>query len=184
MLFLVALLLPAVFFRRDGQLVPRSQLKGVLVETAKVVTAFTVAHTLSLCLTTFHILTPPPSRLVESLVALTIVLTAVNNIFPVISENRWAVGFTFGLVHGIGYASVLTDLGLTGWRLASPLVGFNLGVELAQLIVIASFLPLAFLLRRTRFYRKVVLIGGSVATGALAIGWMVEQIARVSVMPF
>ncbi len=176
MLFLVALVLPAVFWRPGRRLLPRARLRSVLVDTAKVVTAFTVAHTVSLCLTTFHVITPPPARLVEALIALTIVLTALNNIVGVVRERRWAVGFAFGLIHGIGYASVLADLGLEGWNLASPLIGFNLGVEAAQLIVIAAFLPLAFLLRRTRFYRTVVLYGGSAATGLLALSWMLEQL--------
>ena len=176
MLFLIALVLPAVFFRPGRRLLPRVRLKAVLIDTAQVVTAFTAAHTVSLCLTTFHVITPPPARFVEGLIALTIILTAMNNVLGAIRDRRWIVGFAFGLIHGIGYASVLADLGLEGWNLAAPLIGFNLGVEAAQLIVIGGFLPLAYVLRRTRFYRTVVLYGGSAATGLLALSWMLEQL--------
>lgn len=184
MLFLVALLLPAVFWQVGRRLVPKARLSAVLIETAKVVTAFTAAHTLSLCLTTFGVIRPPPTRLVETLVALTILLTALNNLFPTVKTHRWIVGFVFGLVHGIGYASALSDLGLEGWHLASPLVGFNVGVEIAQLVVLAVFLPLAFLLRRTRFYKRTFLYAGSALTCGLAAIWIYEQVARVSVLPF
>ena len=103
-------------------------------------------------------------RLIEGLVALTILATAVNNLWPLVRERRWLAGFGFGLIHGIGYASVLGDLGLTGWSLAVPLLGFNVGVELAQLTVLLVFLPLAFVLRRTRFYRVAILWCGSLVT--------------------
>lgn len=185
MLFLIALILPAVYFRRRSrELHPREHLREVLWDTAKVVTAFTAAHTLSLCLTTFQVIIPPAARVVEAAVALTILLASLNNLAGVVKEHRWVVGFGFGLIHGVGYASVLRDLGLSGWSLATPLVGFNVGVELAQLAIIAAFLPVAFLLRRTKFYKGIFLWGGSMATGALALGWMVEQIGNVKFLPF
>jgi tetratricopeptide (TPR) repeat protein len=111
-------------------------------------------------------------------------LTAINNLRPVVSHNFWLVGFCFGLIHGVGYASVLNDLGLSGWSLAKPLIGFNLGVELAQIMIIGLFLPLAFALRRTNFYYFVFLIGGSTITAGLAGLWMYEQISGHFVLFF
>lgn len=184
MLFLVALVLPAVYFRRRRKYEPQEHFRPVFFATVKVITAFTAAHTLSLCLTTFSIVSPPPSRLVEGLVAFTILLTALNNMYPILEERLWFAGFGFGLVHGIGYASVLSDLGLTGWELAVPLVGFNVGVELAQTLIVGAFLPFAYLLRRTRFYHWTFLVGGSILTAILASIWILEQALHKSFLGF
>lgn len=182
MLFLIALVLPAVYFRERRTFRPHASLRPVLLEAFKVITAFTLAHTVSLALTSFQIISPPPSRLLESLVASTVLLTAINNLYPLMKEKRWLAGFGFGLIHGMAFASVLTDLGLKGWHLAFPLVGFNLGVELAQATIVGSFLPVAFLLRNTGFYRTVFLTAGSVITAILALIWMSEQILNVSII--
>lgn len=184
MLFLVALVLPAVYVSRGKRYQPQDKLTDVVLSALKVVTAFTAAHTITLCLTSFSVISPPPLRVVEVLVALTILLTAINNLRPVVSHNFWLVGFCFGLIHGVGYASVLNDLGLSGWSLAKPLIGFNLGVELAQIMIIGLFLPLAFALRRTNFYYFVFLMGGSTITAGLAGLWMYEQISGHFVLFF
>jgi HupE / UreJ protein len=181
-LFLIALLLPAVYLKKNRKYSPQDSIKAVMVETVKVVTAFTIAHTLSLCVTSFQLIPTPPSRVVESLVAATILLTAITNIFPLDWENRWSTGLCFGFIHGIGYASVLTDLGISRWRLVTPLLGFNLGVEFAQTLIILLFIPIAFLLRHTFYYRKVILLGGSFITAILSCIWMVEQMFKISVI--
>jgi hypothetical protein len=93
----------------------------------------------------------------------------------VVQRARWLVAFTFGLIHGFGFASVLADLGLARDTLMLALVGFNIGVELGQLAIVAIFLPLAFRLRHTVFYRKAVLLGGSAIIAALATLWFVER---------
>ena len=85
-----------------------------------------------------------PSRLVESAIAASVVLAALNNLWPVVHGRRWVVAFGFGLIHGFGFASVLADLGLPQAALLLALVGFNLGVELGQLAIVLLFLPLAF----------------------------------------
>jgi len=184
MLFLVALVLPAVYDIRQKKYIPKEGFRDVIFSAFKVVTAFTAAHTLTLCLTSFALIDPPPSRVVEGLVALTILLTSLNNLRPVVVYNFWLVGFLFGLIHGIGYASVLTDLGLSGWSLAKPLIGFNVGVELAQLVILAVFLPPAFALRFTSFYYLLFLVAGSCVTAALASVWLYEQVAGRSVLFF
>jgi hypothetical protein len=118
-----------------------------------------------------------PSRLVESGIALTVLLGAINNLFPLVRERRWLVAFMFGLIHGMGFASVLGDLGLAGWNLALALVGFNLGVEAGQLAIVLVFMPVAFCLRETRFYRHAFMPAGALAIGLLATYWLAARAA-------
>ena len=125
-------------------------------------------------LATFGVLSPP-SRWVESLIALSVLVAAVDNLWPILRAPRWAVVFGFGLVHGFGFAGAMQDLGLSAQDLAWPLLGFNLGVELGQLALVALVLPLCFALRRTAFYRLGVVLPGSVAIGLMAWVWLVER---------
>jgi len=116
-----------------------------------------------------------PSRLVESGIALTVILASVNNLWPVCRDRRWVAAFVFGLIHGFGFAAALKDLGLSASSLALSLFGFNLGVELGQLAIVAVFLPLAFLARDTVFYRVGVFRVGSLAVALIALVWFVER---------
>ncbi len=181
-LFLLCLLLPAVLRRDPGRWVPLQRFAPAFWEVIRVVTAFTVAHSITLSLAALE-LVALPSRLVESVIAASVVLAALNNLFPVVSERRWAMAFTFGLIHGFGFASVLTDLGLPRDALVSSLLGFNVGVELGQLAIVALFLPLAFALRTTRFYSRVVFGGGSVAVALLAAVWLAERALDIELLP-
>jgi len=113
-----------------------------------------------------------PSRIVESGIALTVLLGATNNLVPLVRERRWVVAFAFGLIHGLGFASVLTDLGLAGWNLALALVGFNVGVEVGQFAVVVVFIPIAFAVRETRFYRLAFMPAGAVLIGIVATYWL------------
>ena len=174
-LFLLALLLPAVLLRKNGQWEPAPTLRGAFIEVVKVVTAFTVAHSITLSLASLQIITLP-SRLVESVIAASVVLAALNNLRGTIEGRRWVMAFVFGLVHGFGFASVLADLGLPQNALILALVGFNVGVEIGQLTIVAVFLPLAFWLRGTRLYRVGVLIGGSLLVALLASWWLAQRL--------
>jgi hypothetical protein len=140
----------------------------------KVVTAFTLAHSITLSLAALEALVLP-SRLVESTIALSVILAALNNVRPVVEERRWLMAFIFGLVHGFGFASVLTELGLPRDALLLALVGFNLGVEAGQLVIVSAFLPLAFLLRATPLYRRGVMTGGSLSIALVAAIWLGER---------
>jgi hypothetical protein len=93
----------------------------------------------------------------------------------VVHRRRWLVAFGFGLIHGFGFASVLADLGLPQNALLIALVGFNVGVEGGQLAIIAAFLPLAFALRRTWLYRRLIFVGGSAAIALVAAIWLAER---------
>jgi len=151
-------------------------------DVLRIVTAFTVAHSVTLSLAALG-LVALPSRLVESAIAASVVLAALNNVWPVFEGRRWMVAFGFGLVHGFGFASVLADLGLPQGTLALALLGFNLGVELGQLAIVAVFLPCAYALRRTRFYRQAVLFGGSLLIAALAAVWLAERALELKLLP-
>ena len=174
-LFLLALLLPAVLIRQDGKWQPAPRLGGAFKEVVKVVTAFTLAHSITLSLASLQIISLP-SRLVESLIAASVIFAALNNLRGTVEGRRWVMAFVFGLVHGFGFASVLADLGLPQGALVLALIGFNAGVEIGQLSIVAVFLPLAFWLRGTRFYRVGVLIGGSLLVALLASWWLAQRL--------
>lgn len=173
-LFLLALLLPSVLVRKDGQWQSVGSLRQALVEVLKVVTAFTLAHSITLSLAALGVVSLP-SRLVESVIAASVVVAALNNLRGTIEGRRWVMAFVFGLIHGFGFASVLADLGLPQDALVLALVGFNVGVELGQLAIVAVFLPVAFALRGTSFYRVGVLKAGSVLVAILAGWWLVQR---------
>jgi hypothetical protein len=177
-LFLLALLLPAVLLRRGwggrgGGVHGVSRFKDASLSVLAVVTAFTLAHSITLSLAALEIISLP-SRLVESAIAASVVFAAANNLVPMV-QGRWLMAFFFGLIHGFGFASVLTELGLPTGALVVSLVGFNLGVELGQLAIVAVFLPLAFVLRHTRLYQRGVLVGGSWVALLVALAWFVER---------
>ncbi len=182
-LFLLALLLPAVVYRKGKTWLAVSAFKPAFWSVLKIVTAFTVAHSITLTLATLGVISLP-SRWVESTIAASVVVAALNNVFPLFRERRWMMAFVFGLIHGFGFASVLTDLGLPQDALILALVGFNLGVETGQLAIVAAFLPIAFVLRHSWLYRRVVLLGGSIMIAILAAIWLVERAFDLKVLPF
>jgi hypothetical protein len=174
LLFLFSLLLPAVLTLVGTRWQPTATFRVSLVDVLKIVTAFTVAHSITLTLATLQIVSLP-SRWVESGIAATVVIAALNNIYPVVQGRRWVAAFAFGLIHGFGFASVLTDLGLPKASLVIALVGFNVGVEIGQLAVVAMFLPIAYGLRRTWLYQKMIFTAGSLLIVLIATIWFVER---------
>lgn len=184
-LFLLSLLLPAVLVRSvaSGQAwIGSPNFSTAFREVFKVVTAFTVAHSVTLSLASFGVISLP-SRLVESAIALSVVLSALNNILPVVQDRRWIIAFGFGLIHGFGFASVLIDLGLPKASLLLALVAFNLGVEAGQLAIVAVFLPLAYALSSTVFYRRALLIGGSSVVAVIAALWFTQRAFNIVLVP-
>ena len=182
-LFLLSLLLPAVLVWGGQQWRGAQTFGAAFWSVVRVVTAFTAAHSITLTLATLGYVSLP-SRWVESAIAASVVLAALNNVWPVFHGRRWMVAFGFGLIHGFGFASVLVDLGLPRDALALALVGFNLGVEGGQLAIVAVFLPLAYSLRRSWFYRRLVMVGGSLAIAVLAAVWLCERLFMFKVLPF
>jgi hypothetical protein len=182
-LFLLALLLPSVLRRGTDGWKEIELFRTALVNVLKIVTAFTVAHSITLSLAALNIV-QLSSRLVEPAIAGSVILAAANNVRPVFPERGWLIAFCFGLVHGFGFANVLAELGLEKGTLALALVGFNVGVEVGQLAIVAAFVPLAFALRASWFYQKLAFRCGSAVIVLLATVWMVERIWKVQFMPF
>lgn len=176
-LFLLSLLVLAPLQpsrQRVTQWQAAAQARPVVLDVLAVVTAFTVAHSITLGLSILKWL-EPSADLIEPAIALSVVLAALNNLFGWSALKRWRLAFVFGLVHGFGFANVLLDLGLPTSALAAALGGFNVGVELGQLAIVLAFLPLAWWLRTTRFYRWVVVAGGSLAIVVLGLFWTLER---------
>lgn len=174
-LFLLSLLLPAVVVFTRHRWQPVGDFRTAFWDVFRIVTAFTVAHSITLSLAALGVI-QIPTRIVESAIALSVVLAAANNIYPLVLGRRWVVAFFFGLIHGFGFASVLGDLGLPQGALLVALVAFNVGVEVGQLAIVAAFLPFAYALRHTLFYRRVVLQGGSAAIIIVAAIWLAERV--------
>lgn len=181
-LFLVTLLLVAVWRREGRGWVPRASARSAFVQALQLVTAFTLAHSVTLALAAGGWIDPPAAA-VESLIALTVLLAALDNLRPFVPGPRWAMAAAFGLVHGIGFAGPLQDLGLRGQELLVPLLAFNLGVELGQLGVVAVLLPVALACRKTRVYQRWIVPGGSGAIAVLALLWCVERSLAVQLLP-
>ncbi len=182
MLFLLALLLPAVLTRTADRWNAIVNFSADFWEVLSIVTAFTLAHSVTLSLATVGLI-KLPSRLVESAIAASVVFAGISNLYPTLAQRRWLVAFLFGLIHGFGFASVLSDLGLPMGSLALSLVSFNLGVEVGQLAIVAIFLPLAYGLRNSWTYQRLVLVSGSLGIAALALAWLIERALDFKLLP-
>ncbi|HKC95670.1 MAG TPA: HupE/UreJ family protein [Nitrospira sp.] len=179
LLFLVTLLVPAVLIRQGGQWKAVPDFAIALREVVSIVTAFTVAHSLTLSLATFGLIWLP-SGLVESAIAGSVVLAGIANLYPRITQRRWLMAFGFGLIHGFGFAAVLSDLGLPTDSLLLSLISFNVGVEIGQLAIVAGLLPLAYAVRDSRSYQPLVLRAGSIAIILVALAWLAERVLDIS----
>ena len=144
------------------------------------VTAFTVAHSITLAMSIYGLISLP-SNLVETLIALSIVYVGVENILTrQLKPWRIVIVFGFGLLHGMGFAGVLLELGLPESEFINALVSFNIGVELGQLTVIILALAAVFWLRRNpEFYRRLVVIPGSLAIALMGLYWTWQRIDLV-----
>lgn len=182
LLFLVALMLPAVVERRDRRWAARADLRAVLAQVAWIATAFTIAHSITLGLASFGVLRVPAS-VIEPLIAATVLATALNNLWPVVTKRLAFAAFGFGLIHGFGFAEVLAPLGLPALELALALFAFNLGVEGGQLIIVALSFVLLALARHWRGYPRWILGGGSATLALLACAWIVERVFEVAILP-
>jgi hydrogenase/urease accessory protein HupE len=152
-----------------GLLITTSTLKSLV----RVVTSFTVAHSVTLALATFGLVSLPP-RLIESTIALSIAYIAIENFMGTTLVHRWKVTFLFGLVHGFGFSNVLREMQLTRGLLGLSLFSFNVGVEIGQLAFVCAVFPIVFYLGATR-WKQQVLSGTSFAIMALGFYWFVQR---------
>lgn len=174
-LFLFALLVVAVY--KKGE--PVTEGRAAVYNTVKLVTAFTIAHSITLILASLDLVSLP-SQFVETCIALSIIIVAMVTLKTMSSEHRWGFAFVLGLLHGFGFAGVLGDLALPQADFVIALLAFNIGVEIGQLALVAIFMPFAIALRHTLFYRYVVVIGGSIAISIVAAMWAWERYMGVA----
>jgi len=175
LLFLVSLLLPAVLFRDGRQWHPVPSARAAVSDTLKIVTAFTLAHSITLTLAALDVVRLP-SRLTESVIAASIIAAALNNIVPVITRSRAWVAFAFGLLHGFGFAAILAEMGLPSGARLPALLAFNLGIEAGQLAVVLAIMPVVYRLRDSSSYRNTVMPWGSASIAVLASVWLIERV--------
>ncbi|MEY2843971.1 MAG: hypothetical protein RI920_2008 [Pseudomonadota bacterium] len=185
-LFLLCLLLPAVLRpsadRSRPPVVPVANPGQALRPVLLTISTFTLAHSLTLALASLDIVQPSP-RVIEPAIALTIALAALDNIRPILFGRRNTFTFLFGLVHGFGFASALGELSLSTEGFVKALLGFNLGVEVGQLLVVVPALTGFMLLRRFSAYPRVFMPMGSALIIVVALGWLVERVLDLGFMP-
>lgn len=183
-LFLIALILPAAMIRRGNIWEPVTEFRSALFYVVKIVTLFTIAHTMTLSLAAFSVI-DLPSRLVESVIAISIAIAAIDILFPIFKKKIAWVVFIFGLFHGFGFASVLSHLGVLGEHMALSLFGFNLGVEIGQVAVILVIFPVLYMIRNYAFFPRIILRFGAVVLIALSTFWFLERaVLDASVMKY
>ena len=181
-LFLLCLLLPSVMQRTSQGWRPVDRLGEAIWPVVGIVSAFTVAHSITLALAAMKIITLSPA-FIEPAIAVTIILAALDNVWPIFPVRRVVVTFCFGLVHGFGFAGVLAELNLPPTAFAWALLQFNVGLELGQLLIVVGLTALLFLLRQRPRYRAVVIGGGSLAAMLVGLLWLIERTANVAILP-
>jgi hypothetical protein len=187
-LFLVALILPSVVRRIKNQEFgedtkskkfnifgwkPVEKFYPAFLYIVKIVTFFTLAHTITLSLAALQLVVLP-SRIVETVIAFSIGLAAYHNIRPIFKGKDWIIAFVFGLFHGFGFASVLGDLGYGGENLVLSLLGFNIGVEIGQVVIIALIFPLLYFMRNLKMYPKFLVVM-SILLIVISLNWVLER---------
>lgn len=177
-LFLCALIIPIVLganaARKSPLLLDASPRSTLAIDILKVVTAFTAAHSITLILATLQIVVLP-SRLVESVIALSVAATGLNIIFPIFRGHSWQIAFGFGLIHGFGFAGVLGDLALPTHLFISSLLSFNIGVEIGQLVIVAALVPLLWLLSRYSVTRRLTLVASGIIITGFGTLWLAQR---------
>ncbi len=177
LLFLLALLLPAPLLVGRSCWAGPSNIRRSLVQIVRVVTAFTVGHSATLALGAWGMVSLP-SRVVEVLIAFSILVSALHALRPLFPGREPAIAAGFGLVHGLAFATTLQNLGIGPWQRIASILGFNLGIETMQLIVVAAMLPSLLILSRTPAY-PTFRLGGALFAGFASLGWIIERLLGV-----
>jgi len=180
-LFLLALLLPTIFIYKNKKWRHRERVSSSFVPVLKIVTAFTIAHSITLTLSVMEVV-QLPVQLVEIAIAITVLLTCLHTIRPVFHRSLWELTFIFGLIHGFGFANVLIDLGLADKELALSLFAFNVGVEIGQLFIVCLFILFVSAVHRHWWYHIFIFRGGITVTALLSCIWIVERSLNYEIM--
>jgi hypothetical protein len=173
--FLLLLLLPGVLKAVNAGWQPTATFKETARDLFRIITAFTLAHSVTLALATTGTVSIPV-RPIEVAIAASIVIAGILNLFPGAARARLALAFGFGLVHGFGFANALAELGTRGARLVPTLAGFNIGVELAQLSLVLLVLPVLFRARTSAFYAWRFMPAASLVAAMAGAAWLVARV--------
>lgn len=178
-LFLLTLLVPAPLLAFGRRWRGPAPVKKAVRRIAGITLAFTIGHSVTLALGTLGV--PVPSAPIEALIAVSILVAAVHAVRPLFAGKEMLVAGFFGLIHGLAFSETLRELDLSGTRLGLSLLGFNLGIEAMQLVVVALVLPPLILLARSyRFTR--LRVGAAVLAGVAALGWLAARLGFPNVV--
>lgn len=173
--FLLLLLLPSVLRGSSLGWTAAADSRDVARDLVKIVTAFTVAHSITLALAATGAVRIPVQP-IEVAIAASIVVAGLLNLFPSAFHWRLRLAFAFGFIHGFGFANALQEIDAGGIRLAPMLAGFNLGVEVAQLLIVAGALPILWLLSRRPRYARRLMPALSLATTVIGVIWLAGRL--------
>ncbi len=179
-LFVLVLLLPSVLVFRAASWRPTDRFVAALWRVLKIVTMFTIAHSITFTLAGLGLVPLPSPRIVESIIALSIAAAAVHNIWPLAGNREWLLAFAFGLFHGMGFASLVSGLDVSRDTQLVSLLGRNVGIEIGQAAVVVLLFPALFLLRRTKIYRPFF-VAVSLLLAGVSVLWMVERLFETDV---
>ena len=174
LLFLLTLLLPAPLLVGARRWAGSGGARRSLLNILKISGAFTVGHSLTLLLGTLKIVNVPDAP-IEALIAVSILVSAIHALRPIFPGRELLVAGGFGLIHGLAFSYTLAELNLSAWQTALSLLGFNLGIEAMQLLVIAVTMPWLILLAQTKLYPPVRTVGASLALLA-SLGWLGDRV--------
>jgi hypothetical protein len=176
-LFVLVLVLPSVLVFA-GRWRPTKSFRTSLWRVLKVVTMFTLAHSITFTLAGLDLLPLPPTKVIEAVIAVSIAAAALHNLRPVFPNKEWLISFAFGLFHGLGFAGLVKTLDVPRSTQLLSLLGRNIGIEIGQSLVVLLVFPALFLLRRTRYFRSCF-VAASVLLTAISLGWMIERLFTV-----
>lgn len=174
-MFLLMLLIPALVYTKSFKL--------ALFDVLKIVTAFTISHSITLSLSMFNILNPP-EQVIETLIAISVLITALNNIYPLISyKKEWLLAFGFGFIHGFGFANAMHEINLNRVNFFSAVFGFNIGVEIGQIVIVLVILPIIYALSFSKSYKKIVIPLLSITVANISLLWAIDRAFALHFMP-
>jgi hypothetical protein len=174
LLFLITLLLPAPLLLAGRRWGPPAGVRQSLLRILGIVTAFTIGHSITLTLAALGAL-HVASRPIEVLIAVSIFVSALHALRPIVPGKEALIAGFFGLIHGLAFAATLDRLGLGRWERMTGIFAFNVGIEAMQMLVVAAILPSLMLMSRTRAY-SLLRIGGALLAAAASLGWIVERL--------
>ncbi len=174
LLFLLTLLLPAPLLVRGARWSEAAGMRQSLLRIVKVVSSFTVGHSITLACAALGVV-HVPSRPVEVLIAGSILVSSIHALRPIFPGREAAIAASFGLIHGLAFASTLSELGLGRWERVASILAFNLGIEGMQLVVVVATMPALMLLSRGKAY-SFLRVCGALFAGLASLGWIVERL--------